>query len=192
MGPGRGLPTLTYKAHWRHWSPSRGVWPRWLFSAAAAQRGGRRVSHTSRATPAAVPVQLGQSQRPSVSKGYRVSTRCSAVLRRLGFHSQEEKEFRLLQNARHPQGKKGGTMSSVERRDWLFGAFTDKHRLWGTHSEFGIILSPRGALRGRKMRLAHGELILQHRGEVPVKGTRRCLKSPLTGPRRRLPASVSL
>lgn len=121
MGPGRGLPTLTYKAHWRHWSPSRGVWPRWLFSAAAAQRGGRRVSHTSRATPAAVPVQLGQSQRPSVSKGYRVSTRCSAVLRRLGFHSQEEKEFRLLQNARHPQGKKGGTMSSVERRDWLLG-----------------------------------------------------------------------
>lgn len=62
---------------------------------------------TSRATPAAVPVQLGQSQCPSVSKDYRVSRRCPAVLGRFGFHIQEEKEFRLLQIVRNPQGKKG-------------------------------------------------------------------------------------
>lgn len=30
------------------------------------------------------------------------------------------------------------------------------------------------------MRLAHGELILKHRGEVTVKGTHKCLKPPFT------------
>lgn len=105
--------------------PSRRVWPRWLFGAVAAQRGGRRVSCTSCATLAAVPVLLGQSQRPSVSKGYRVSTRCPAVLGRLGFHSQE-KEFWLLQNARHPQGKE----------DWHSEICKEKRLvLWGIRGQ---------------------------------------------------------
>ncbi|CAO2645881.1 hypothetical protein LEMLEM_LOCUS27660, partial [Lemmus lemmus] len=55
---------------------------------------------TSRAMLASVPVLLGQSQGPSVSEGYRMSSRCPAVLGSLGFHIQEEKEFRLLPNVR--------------------------------------------------------------------------------------------
>lgn len=158
-----------------------------------AQRGGRRMSYISRATPAAVPVQFGQCQCPSVSKGYRVSTRRPAVLGRLGSHSQERKSSSSFRMRGIHRGRKAGTMGSVERRDLLFGAFMDKRGFLGTHSVLGIILSPRESLRVRKMRLPPpGEIILLHSGEATVKGTCRCLKSPLTGPLWRLLASVSL
>lgn len=192
MGPGRGLPTLTYKAHWRHWSSSRGCGPdgSLVQLQLREEAGGYPTPPVPRQ-----PLSLSSLASPNVHLSAKaIECPPDAQLSWEGLDStvKKRKSSGSFQMRGIRKGRKAGTMSSVERRDSLFGAFTDKHGLWGTHSELGIILSPRGALRGRKMRLVHGELILQHRGEVPVKGARRCLKTPLPEPLRRLPASVSL
>lgn len=74
-------------------------------------------------------------------------------------------------------------MSSVGRGGLRSGMFADEYKLLGAHSVLGVILSPRGTLRGgegRKVRLARRELILKHGGEVTVKGACKCLKPPFT------------
>lgn len=97
------------------------------------------------------PLRQSSSASPNVylsAKAIRVSARCPAVLGRLEFHSRR---------GVHSGGRKAGRMNSVERRDSLFRAFMDKHGLSGTPCVLGIVLSPRGTPRGRKMRLVPGK-----------------------------------
>lgn len=68
--------------------PSRRVWPRWLFCAAAAHRGGGRVSSPPWPVLASVP---GPAQPAPMSICQQVSTSCPAVLREFGFHVRAKK-----------------------------------------------------------------------------------------------------